>query len=107
MTPHRTDDHLRNHGFLLGRSGWRLSPVFDLNPQPGAAGLSLNINEVENQLDFALAEEVAPYFRLSPERASRILKRVRKVVAGWVALAKKRGIQAGEIERMRTAFHPG
>ena len=32
---HNTDDHLRNHGFLRdGRAGWRLSPVFDINPNP-------------------------------------------------------------------------
>ena len=29
------DDHLRNHGFLwLGKAGWSLSPVYDLNPVP-------------------------------------------------------------------------
>ena len=30
-----TDDHLRNHGFLYEDGlGWRLSPVYDLNPTP-------------------------------------------------------------------------
>ena len=29
-----TDDHLRNHGFLRSRAGWRLSPAFDINPTP-------------------------------------------------------------------------
>lgn len=28
------DDHMRNHGFLRGKSGWRLSPAFDVNPHP-------------------------------------------------------------------------
>ena len=32
-----TDDHLRNHGFLLTPKGWRLSPMFDVNPNPTAA----------------------------------------------------------------------
>jgi hypothetical protein len=27
---HNTDDHLRNHGFVRGAEGWRLSPAFDL-----------------------------------------------------------------------------
>ncbi len=27
-----TDDHLRNHGFLLTDNGWILSPAFDINP---------------------------------------------------------------------------
>jgi serine/threonine-protein kinase HipA len=29
-----TDDHLRNHGFLHGKAGWHLSPIFDVNPNP-------------------------------------------------------------------------
>ncbi|WP_295676212.1 type II toxin-antitoxin system HipA family toxin [uncultured Mucilaginibacter sp.] len=29
-----TDDHLRNHGFLLKDGGWELSPAYDLNPNP-------------------------------------------------------------------------
>lgn len=45
--------------------------------------------------------------KISPERMSRILKRVRKVVAGWETLGKIQGLRAGEIERMRTAFHLG
>lgn len=31
-----TDDHLHNHGFLRSRGGWRLSPAFDINPNPDA-----------------------------------------------------------------------
>lgn len=26
------DDHLRNHGFILASTGWRLAPAFDVNP---------------------------------------------------------------------------
>ncbi|MGI8634439.1 MAG: HipA domain-containing protein [Segetibacter sp.] len=29
-----TDDHLRNHGFLLTNNGWILSPAYDVNPEP-------------------------------------------------------------------------
>ena len=27
-----SDDHFRNHGFLLTAKGWTLAPAFDLNP---------------------------------------------------------------------------
>ncbi len=27
-----TDDHFRNHGFLLTQKGWTLSPAYDMNP---------------------------------------------------------------------------
>jgi serine/threonine-protein kinase HipA len=29
-----TDDHLKNHGVLWGPEGWRLSPAFDIAPDP-------------------------------------------------------------------------
>lgn len=54
-----TDDHLRNHGFLLTRGGWRLSPAYDVNPNPDALGLSLNIDELSNALDLDLAVHCA------------------------------------------------
>lgn len=34
---HNTDDHLRNHGFLRTPGGWRLAPMFDVNPEPDLA----------------------------------------------------------------------
>lgn len=33
------DDHLRNHGFVLGATGWRLAPAFDVNPNIDKAGV--------------------------------------------------------------------
>ncbi|MCK5883425.1 MAG: type II toxin-antitoxin system HipA family toxin, partial [Bacteriovoracaceae bacterium] len=40
-----TDDHLRNHGFILDSDGWRLSPAYDINPIQDGEGLKLNISE--------------------------------------------------------------
>ncbi len=34
-----TDDHLRNHGFLLTKKGWILSPAYDMNPVEKRNGL--------------------------------------------------------------------
>lgn len=47
-----TDDHLRNHGFILESRRWRLSPAYDTNPSPYGGGLSLAIDESDNSLDF-------------------------------------------------------
>ncbi|MEO1655522.1 MAG: HipA domain-containing protein, partial [Bacteroidota bacterium] len=58
-----TDDHLRNHGFLLFKNGWKLSPAYDINPIEKGTGLSLNISEDDNSLDFDLCIEVIDYFR--------------------------------------------
>ena len=57
-----TDDHLRNHGFLLTEKGWGLSPAYDINPVETGMGLKLNISEDDNALDLDLVLSVAPYF---------------------------------------------
>jgi serine/threonine-protein kinase HipA len=101
---HNTDDHLRNHGFLLTELGWILSPAFDLNPDADGTGLSLNISETDNALSFDLAMEVAPYFRLDPADAESILKQVRQAVRSWPDHAKALGIARAEQEVMTAAF---
>ena len=55
MCVSNTDDHLRNHAFLLTMSGWSLSPVFDINPEPTGDELSLNVDETDNQIRIELA----------------------------------------------------
>jgi serine/threonine-protein kinase HipA len=99
-----TDDHLRNHGFLFTENGWILSPAYDLNPDPTGTGLSLNISEHDNSLSFDLALEVAPYFRLNPASADKILRDIRVAVHGWQQHAKDLGIARTEQELMTTAF---
>src|SRR5579863_66826 len=47
-----TDDHLRNHGFILHQDGWRLSPAYDINPSIDKDGLALNIDMSDNALDY-------------------------------------------------------
>jgi serine/threonine-protein kinase HipA len=100
-----TDDHLRNHGFLLTESGWKLSPAYDLNPEPDGAGLSLNISETDNALSFDLALEVAPFFRLDEEGAAAILREVKEAVADWEKRAKTLGVARSEQDLMRNAFN--
>ena len=99
-----TDDHLRNHGFLLGSDGWRLSPAYDLNPVPTGTGLSLNISDEDNSLDLNLAMEVAEFFRLSNKEAKTILDEVVAAVSNWEATATKYGLSRFEQQRMEPAF---
>ncbi len=99
-----TDDHLRNHGFLLSDGGWLLSPAYDLNPDPDGTGLSLNISENENSLSFDLALEVAPYFRLQARKAESILTEIRTAVRGWKDHARHLGISNADQELMAPAF---
>ena len=99
-----TDDHLRNHGFLLTAQGWRLSPAYDLNPVPYGRGLTLNVSETENALDLQLALEVAPFFRLALPQAELIMAEVVAAVRGWRAVAVRYQIPREEQELMANAF---
>lgn len=99
-----TDDHLRNHGFLLTNRGWTLSPAYDLNPVETGVGLKLNISENDNTLDVALAQSVAPYFRLKANKAKEIAKEVQQAVAQWQIIATNYKIGKAEQARMARAF---
>tara|TARA_R110000851_G_scaffold3114_4_gene12726 strand:- start:3383 stop:4639 length:1257 start_codon:yes stop_codon:yes gene_type:complete len=99
-----TDDHLRNHGFILTEKGWILSPAYDLNPSIEKDGLSLNIDMDDNALDFDLAKSVGIYFRLSEKEMQTTLKEVLTVVKDWKSMAQQLGIRNQEIELMEAAF---
>ncbi|MCH4995721.1 type II toxin-antitoxin system HipA family toxin [Pectobacterium carotovorum] len=100
-----TDDHLRNHGFLLTDKGWKLSPAYDLNPIVGKHGLHLNITDTANELDYALAFEVIDFFRLSREDATRIYDEVLSAVKGWQTVANQLGINRREQLAKQEAFN--
>ena len=100
-----TDDHLRNHGFILvPGNGWKLSQAYDMNPVPHADGLKLNITEVDNALDLELVREVAGYFRVELREADEIIDNFRQVVAQWRILAGNLGLSGREQDRMADAF---
>ena len=99
------DDHLRNHGFLLDSQGWRLSPAYDINPDPTGSGLALDIAEADNRLSVDLVRSVSPYFGLDRNAADRRLKEILGVVSRWRVRARSLGISRREIESMSPAFH--
>ncbi|WP_341222012.1 HipA domain-containing protein [Polaribacter atrinae] len=99
-----TDDHLRNHGFLLTEKGWVLSPAYDINPVETGMGLKLNISEDDNALDLGLALEVAPYFRIKNEEGQNIIDEIKGIVSQWKFYANKYGISRLEQENKSQAF---
>jgi serine/threonine-protein kinase HipA len=99
-----TDDHLRNHGFLLNEKGWRLSPAYDINPNEYGTGLSLNISEKDNSLDLDLAISVAEYFRVKKSKVREIIDQLKEAVTNWRSIAKDTGLSKTEIDRMSKAF---
>lgn len=98
------DDHLRNHGFLLGRQGWRLSPIYDVNPDPTGTGLSLAVTAGDNRPDFDLALSVSDYFAMSTTNAQTRMAQILGAVGHWRERARHIGIPRPEVEQMAGAF---
>lgn len=99
-----TDDHLRNHGFILTNKGWRLSPAFDINPSIDKVGLALNIDMDNNSPDIDLVKSVGVYFRLGKKEMDIIIDEVKSGISGWKKTATEIGIPRNEQTLMAAAF---
>lgn len=105
MAVSNTDDHLRNHGFLLSKEGWKLSPLFDVNPEPAGDVLSLNVDENNNMIDFELALSVAGRYGMAEKQAVDHLNEIKNIVENnWRRLARHYGLGRNAIDRMAPAF---
>ncbi|MDP2828294.1 MAG: HipA domain-containing protein [Sulfuricellaceae bacterium] len=98
------DDHLRNHGFLLGSDGWRLSPAFDVNPNIDKAEHVLNIDESDNRPNLDAALSTAAWYGLDTGQAGMVVEEILSVVGKWKSVARKTGISNAEVELMSSAF---
>lgn len=100
-----TDNHPRNHGFLRSGSGWALSPIYDVNPNPDTnreRATVVDLGQGADDIDSAV--EVAELFRLDPVNARRVLGEVLRAIGEWKAVARSSGITAFEIKLMGSAF---
>lgn len=105
MAVSNTDDHLRNHAFILKKNGWVLSPLYDVNPVPYGDELSLNVNEYDNRISIPLAIETAHRFGIKKEDAIRMADEITETIRqNWEKLAAKYRLSRGQIEDMRPAF---
>jgi serine/threonine-protein kinase HipA len=99
-----TDDHLRNHGFMLTDRGWLLSPAYNINPVATGGRLALNISKDDNSQNLDLVSSIAPYFRVGEDRANEIIEEIASVVRSWPDMAKRLTIPTREISVMKSAF---
>lgn len=100
-----TDDHLRNHAFILTQNGWILSPLYDVNPVPYGDELSLNVDEEDNRINVDLAIQTAVRFGIHKVDAENYTKRILETVReNWAQLASGYGLTRRQIEEMRPAF---
>ena len=105
MAVTNTDDHLRNHAFVLTDKGWILSPVYDVNPVPYGDELSLNVDEEDNSISIDLAVQTAVRFGISKSDAEAEAEDILKIVRdNWEKTSAEYGLTRRQIEEMRPAF---
>lgn len=105
MAVSNTDDHLRNHGFLLSREGWRLSPLYDVNPSPFGDSLALNVSDTDNSISIELALEISEYFGFSLAQARQEVEEMIKTIGdNWRRIAEQYKLSHSSIEYMQPAF---
>lgn len=98
-----SDDHFRNHGFLLTPRGWTLSPAYDMNPTLNEYQ-SLLINESSNKADIRTLQESCESYMIKKEVAENIIRQVQAAVAGWENLAILLQIPAREVTMFKDRF---
>ncbi|WGS53824.1 type II toxin-antitoxin system HipA family toxin [Paraburkholderia sp. D15] len=98
------DDHLRNHGFIHEASGWRLSPAFDMNPNPARREHALTFDGASALPDLDAVVETADFYRLDAKETQRIVDEVRDAVTTWRDEAAALNLSRPEIQRMENVF---
>ena len=98
-----TDDHFRNHGFLLTVKGWTLSPAYDMNPTLNEYQ-SLLINSYTNKSDLKELLDSCEEYMIPEDTAGQIIAEVLNAVMEWRTLATKLEIAKSEQERFAAVF---
>jgi serine/threonine-protein kinase HipA len=92
-----SDDHFRNHGFLLTAKGWTLSPAYDMNPTLNEYQ-SLLISSTSNKADLSILLDACEDYMLNRNTAEKIISEVIEVLKEWRRLAVRQGITKREID---------
>lgn len=98
-----SDDHFRNHGFLLTSKGWTLSPAYDMNPTLNEYQ-SLLISENSSKADLTLLLKACEGYMLNRGTAENIITEVIKAVKAWKSLASRLKIPKSEQELFGNLF---
>ena len=92
-----SDDHFRNHGFLLTPRGWTLSPAYDMNPTLNDYQ-ALLINSSTNRADLQVLLDSSEEYMIGKEEGRRIIDEVMDGVSKWKTIAIRLGIAKREID---------
>ncbi len=98
------DDHLRNHGFVMGTNGWRLSAAFDVNPNIDKVDHVLCLDDKNDHPSIHTIINTASFYDLSDNRAAEIVTNLGDTIKNWRRVAQKMGISRADIQLMSSAF---
>ena len=99
-----SDDHFRNHGFILTPKGWTLSPAYDINPTLNNYQ-ALLINSDTNQADLNILIDSAEEYMIEKDYAIQIISEVTSGVKQWKAIATRIGAANREMEMFEQVFN--
>lgn len=98
---HNTDDHFRNHGFLLTSQGWTLAPAYDMNPTLNDYQ-SILINSTTNESNLQILLDSSEQYMINRNDAEKIIDEVVGSLQQWKSLATRLGISKREIEMFQS-----
>lgn len=98
-----SDDHFRNHGFLLTPRGWTLSPAYDMNPTLNEYQ-ALLINSTTNHADLQVLLDSSKEYMIGKDEAEYIIEEVRAGVKHWKSIATRLGIATREMDVFEQVF---
>lgn len=101
-----TDDHFRNHGFLLTPRGWTLAPAYDMNPTLNDYQ-SLLVNSSTNVSDLQVLLDSSDEYMITKDCARQIAGEVAAVTLHWRTLATRLGIPVRETEMFDSVLPKG
>lgn len=101
-----TDDHFRNHAFLLTKDGWILSPAYDMNPT-NSYNQALLIDDYTNESSLDILYDAHESYMLDEGTARSIITDVTKNFKYWESTARKLQISRDEMMYFKDRFENG
>ncbi|MFP4349874.1 MAG: type II toxin-antitoxin system HipA family toxin [Desulfococcaceae bacterium] len=105
-----TDDHPRNHGFLMDERGLSLSPAYDIVPTPARAGvgtdfhLAMSVGEAGRTATLKNALSRSARFGLPHEAAFREVESIKDIAARWREHFGSCSVSSRELELLAPSF---
>lgn len=107
-----TDEHPRNHGFLVDGERISLSPAYDLVPEvvrPGVGSgfrLAMSVGEQGREATMENALSQAARFGLGKDEAAEVVREVLQTTRQWEKLFREAGVSDRDIGVLAASFAP-